>query len=352
MTKVFTHIDHISPVWLTDCLRTSGVLPYGHVLRLAGRDEATVLSRVGHIAVEYSPDAPPTAPSHIFLKSGSGQDEHNEDWSAEVDFYTRLAAATPSVTVPCYHAAYADEPARFHLLLAHFSTSHTRVSWPLPPTMIQLEQAVDCLADVHSAWWAHPRLGHDIALRCTETSLTAWLSVWEQQLRHFFDLLGDRLLPRRRKLYEWILPRLLSRLLQRRQDSSHYTIAHQDAHPYNFLFPHEARTQTTRLVDWATWDVELGARDLAYLLALHLFPEQRSLVEHVLLRRYHDRLMANGIKNYSWEALWNDYRLFVTWNMFIPIEQSFWNIPSYIWWWHTERSVLAFDDLQCAELFS
>ena len=111
-------------------------------------------------------------------------------------------------------------------------------------------------------------------------------------------------------------------------------------------------THTARLVDWATWDVEVGARDLAYLVALHCFPEQRAEIEKPLLQRYYDRLLAGGVRDYSWEQLWADYRLFVIWNLFVPIEQFYWNVPASIWWYHAERSVLAFDDLQCADLLA
>jgi thiamine kinase-like enzyme len=194
-------------------------------------------------------------------------------------------------------------------------------------------------------------LGRAFPQRFAEHSLASWLSVWEQQLDQYLSFLGERISQRRRETYERTLPDLLDRLLRRRAAGEHYTITHNDAHQYNFLFPHNAATRTTRLVDWATWDVEAGPRDLAYLLALHFFPEQRTLMEQPLLRRYHQRLIEQGVQGYSWEKLWEDYRLFVGWNLFIPVEQAYWNVPASIWWPHVERSFLAFEDLGCEELF-
>lgn len=351
MTDIFTHMDQITPAWLTSCLQGHGLLSNGHVVSLSGREETTAIgSVICQIAVHYSDDATPSAPRQLFLKSGSSDEADNDDWRGEVEFYSHIAIEDATFAVPCYHATYASQPAQFHLLLADLSATHARAQWPLPATHQQLEQAIDCLAQLHISWWEHPRLGRDVQPRFVETSLDQWLKTWEEQLTSYLGFVGDRLSPRRRALYEWALPRLLTRLLQRRKDGQHYTIAHQDAHPYNFLFPHGSPDQSTRLVDWATWDVELGARDLAYLIALHLFPEERKLVEQPLLQRYQAHLHASGIHSYSWKQLWDDYRLFVIWNLFVPVEQFCFHVPAYIWWGHVERSFLAFDDLRCSEL--
>ena len=260
VTQVFTTVEQLSPEWLTDCLRADGTLPNGRVLAIDGQTDATIRSRVGSITLRYSADAPMSAPLRLFLKTGASRDANNDDWQGEVQFYQTLAPALASQTVRCHAAAYAPEPARFHLLLDDLSDTHTHPAWPLPPTSQQLEQAIDCLASIHARWWDHASLGIDVLPRFSETSLSAWLSVWEQQLARFLEFLGDRLSARRRAIYEFALPRVLALLLERRRGGRHYTIAHQDAHIYNFLFPHDPGTHTTRLVDWATWDVELGAR--------------------------------------------------------------------------------------------
>jgi hypothetical protein len=352
MEHVVTQLEQVTPEWLTHCLAESGALPYGRVLAVEATSESTIRSVVGHLAITYSADAPSSVPARLFLKTATRDVSHNGDWQAEINFYHDLASATSDQTVPCYTAAYAPHPARFHLLLADLSGTHSHVEWPLPPTPQQLEQAVDCLAMIHAYWWEHPRLGQDVHPRFNETSLAKWLTVWEQQLAHYLDFLGDRLSARRRALYEQALEPLLALLLERRQSRQHYTLAHQDAHPYNFLFPHDSAADTTRLIDWPTWDIELGARDLAYLIALHFFPEHRARVEQPLLRRYYDTLVAQGVGNYNWELLWNDYRLFAIWNLFVPVEQFWWGVPARVWCLHAERAFLAFDDLGCAELLS
>ena len=351
-TDIFTHVNQISPEWLTELLHSKGYLTQGHVIELFGTQKESITAFVGQITVEYSEDASPNAPRKLFLKTGHSKEPENDDWEGEVFFYNHISQDCSSVAIPCYHAAYARNPARFHILLEDLTTSHIEIPWPLLPTSEQYSQIVRCLAALHAPWWNNPRLGVEVKPRFTETTFETWFPTWVEQLEYYFNFLGDRLLPRRKKLYEWALPRLLTRIEQRRQNKQHLTIVHQDTHPYNFFFPKDKMTWTTRLVDWATWDVEFGVRDLAYLIALHCFPEQRALIEKPLLHQYYDCLQSGGVSNYRWDQLWEDYRLFVAWNILIPIEQCYWKVPAYVWWFHAERSILAFDELNCIELLN
>src|SRR5689334_3511291 len=102
MKDVFTRVNQISPKWLTGCLRARGVLPRGRATALAGREQVRLRTVIRSVKVQYSDDAPPTAPRELFLKAGSSDALENEDWLAEVDFYTRLAPASATVVVPCY----------------------------------------------------------------------------------------------------------------------------------------------------------------------------------------------------------------------------------------------------------
>lgn len=352
MTEIFTHINQISPEWLTECLRSNGRLSQGQVIALSGDQKESTRAVVGHITVRYSEDASPDAPRSLFLKRGDCDDPENDDWEGEVYFYNHIAPECSSLTIPCHHAVYASNPARFHILLEDITSTHTSIQPPVRPTAEQYSRIIDCLADFHLSWWNDPRLGNEIKPRFTEVPLDEVFSIWEQQLKHYFDLLGDRLLLKEKRLYEWAVPRLLTLVHKRRQTKQHLTVIHQDAHPYNFFFPLDASKDTTLLSDWATWEVEFGTRDLAYLIALNSLPEQRALIEKPLLHQYHDRLLSGGVTDYKWEQLWKDYRLFAAWNILTPIEQCYWNVPESIWQINAERSLLAFDDLKCQEILS
>jgi len=88
------------------------------------------------------------------------------------------------------------------------------------------------------------------------------------------------------------------------------------------------------------------------MMALHWFPDHRRRYERHLLDHYHATLRANGVGGYDRQALDDDYRLSVLWQITIPVWQAAYNIPSGIWWHHLERIFLAIDDLGCRDLLT
>jgi hypothetical protein len=92
--------------------------------------------------------------------------------------------------------------------------------------------------------------------------------------------------------------------------------------------------------------------DLAYMMALHWFPDHRRRFERHLLDHYRTALIAHGVTGYDRRALDDDYRLSVLWQTATPVWQAANDIPSWIWWPHLERIFMAVDDLGCCELFA
>jgi hypothetical protein len=355
MRDVLPDLEHVTPEWLTAVLQDQEYLEHGRVTAVHLKmTRATAVSLVAHLEVQYTGEASAALPARLFLKTS------RPDLIAaaplrgqkEVAFYTRLAAAMPApLVVRCYDAVYAPEAQKFHLLLEDVSTSHGQATvWPLPPVESQCVQAIDCLAQMHAHWWDHVGLAQDIGARPTAASIQHGLRWVEHTRPGFLDFLGDRLSRQRRAVYDQVLqvaPALRQRLL-----ADHgLTLVHGDAHVWNFLFPHHAETDTVRLIDWDAWSMGLGTVDLAYMMALHWYPERRARLEQTLLRRYHTQLLTHGIVGYDWDACWYDYRLAAIYNLFIPMRQ--WAMRGWpaIWWSHLERAMLAFEDLHCRELF-
>ena len=94
----------------------------------------------------------------------------------------------------------------------------------------------------------------------------------------------------------------------------------------------------------------MATDDLAYMMALHWYPERRRRLEQPLLDRYHAALLARGVAGYDRAALAEDYRLSVVWQLTTPVWQAGYKLPPAIWWSHLERILLAVDDLRCREL--
>ena len=161
--------------------------------------------------------------------------------------------------------------------------------------------------------------------------------------------MGDRLPRERRDLYDQLLA-AAPRLAARYHSHLNVTIIQGDAHVWNCFLPKDGRDDDVRIFDWDSWRIDTGTDDLAYMMAMHWYPDRRSRIEQSLLDCYHAELVEGGVRNYSRRALNDDYRLSVLWQITTPIWQSGNNIPPVIWWNNLERIHLAVDDLGCREL--
>jgi aminoglycoside phosphotransferase (APT) family kinase protein len=163
----------------------------------------------------------------------------------------------------------------------------------------------------------------------------------------FIDTHGGALTIEARKILERVFSSSLKPWL-RLTDQRALTIIHGDAHTWNFLFPRS--DGAAYLIDWQTWHVDVGARDLAYLMALHWYPSRRSELERPLLDHYFEGLLEQGVTNYTFDDLWLDYRRCAVRNLTIPI--IFWSrgMKPEGWWHRLECALAAYRDLDCDEL--
>jgi hypothetical protein len=247
-------------------------------------------------------------------------------------------------------AAHWDEETRdWRLLLEDLSDSHLiATTWPLPPTFAQCETIIEARARFHAHWWDDSRLGAAIGSWGDADAADRFLKRLGEKYAQFVDRMGDRLPRERRELYECLLasaPRLLARADSRRN----VTIVHGDAHVWNCFLPRDGAADV-RLFDWDSWRLGAGAEDLAYMMAVHWYPDRRRRMEGPLLDRYHAALLAHGVVGYNRRALDDDYRLSALWAIATPVFQAGAGIPPVIWWNNFERILLAVDDLGCREL--
>jgi len=202
---------------------------------------------------------------------------------------------------------------------------------------------VDNLAMVHARWWQDSELGVTLGSPHTTESLSSMVSGIAALLPGFCDAAANELSAFDRQLFERVFGSRLRPWLRLTSPKA-LTVVHGDAHSWNFLFPRE-ETGPVYLIDWQLWHVDVGARELAFLMAAHWDREYRQAKELSLLHKYHEKLSASGIDDYSWDDLWLDYRFGAVRNLTIPL--LFWNrgVPGDRWQ-HCLRCVLsAYDDL-------
>jgi hypothetical protein len=356
MENVITTPEQVTPKWLTSVLRKGGFLKRGHVIGVKNKLTKTlVVSVVSRLEIGYSVDAPASAPSKLFLKISRpnlSQAVSSELNSKEVEFYRTIAREMNDPPfIHCYDAAYSAESDKSHLLLEDLSETHFQPKPPLPPSRLHCELAVECMAQLHAYWWEHPQLGKEIGKLFDENKLNAFVGKVEKNVISFIDFLGNKLPAERRKIYD----RLLSskyKIWGRLTDVAGLTVMHGDAHWWNLLYPHDTTKHRVCLFDWQLWHVDLGARDLAFMVALGGYSERKATMEQSLIRHYHDSLIAHGVRNYTWDDCWNDYRWSAIRNLNIPVIQWSEGRDAALWQGNLERAMHAYEDLGCSELLS
>lgn len=294
---VITDVADITPEWLSEVLRRNELLGSGEVMGTKPLLAKTLqVSKVVRLLIEYSDEAPLTAPRTIFLKlSKPGAPVSNQ---SEIDFYTTVGSQPVGPLVRCYDAGFDSETNGSYLLLEDLSETHTQPENGTLPSTSQCQEVVKTLAEFHAGFWNHP----DVGVTIGEVFDTEWLESFVSGLHHsvntFLYHLGDDLSGERREIYNRLLSS--SRMIWGRlTNRDGLTVTHGDVHWWNFLYPKDPSIDRTRIFDWQLWHIDLGARDLAFLLALGGFATEKSEIEMDLVSLYHRSLIENGVENYA-----------------------------------------------------
>lgn len=346
--ELITSLEQVNAAWLTRVLRRSRLLNTASVAEVSYDSYVTSFSIIAHLRIAYTRSV--EAPDLLFLKfSKPVHPVSTPEAGWEVAFYKSVGPHTPNV-LRCYDAVFSADQHKLHLLLEDVSLTHySELPSQLPPARRHCELIVQALADIHAAWWERPPwdvIGWSLP---DEAEVERRIKDVSNRIARFINFLGDRLTENRRSIYGGVLaalPELYARLTL----PTAYTVVHDDIHIGNVLYPRNPATDTVRIIDWQTWLIDLAPKDLAHMMALFWFPEQRRELEVPLLHQYHERLCENGVTDYSWEQLWNDYRLCVIRKLFHPAWQWDTGHEPNIWWNHLERVMLAYEDLECREL--
>ena len=342
---------------LTDVLRRAGVLGDGRVRAVEiVSTRPTILSHIIRLRLDYD-GAAAGAPPSLILKTAQPE-RRTPGWNAgqsEVAFYNQVAGAMTRRLVPrCFEDIGRSRGKKSPGISC--SKTSPRPTPPRPhgrcrPRLRSARRILAAWAQFHAGWWDDPRLGSSVGIWSDSDAMTRYLQRLADELKRFSDRLGDRLSRERRGLYERLLAagaRFNERTLGRR----HMTIVHGDAHFWNCFVPKEGAEGEVLLFDWDSWRLDTATDDLAYMMAMHWYPEFRQRAEHAALDHYHAELIAKGVRGYDRAALGDDYRLSVLWHIATPMWQAAINVPPVIWWNNLERIFMAVDDLGCRDLLT
>jgi thiamine kinase-like enzyme len=350
---VITDIEEVTVDWLTAVLRQSGVLIKEYITDFTVTHTSnSVVSTHYFLQLAYSQTT--TAPTNLFLKCFSLPPGFGD---REYVFYHDLipamqaAGADTSFAVPCYHSAHDPVASRSHLLMQDVSATHTAAHLPLPAPLAHYEQIVDALAGFKAFWWDDEKL-FTLGERPSLTHIQSLLQNAQPHFTNFVDFMGDRLTTQQRRALELVFANWPAHRQERLLNGQGLTLNHRDAHPANFLYPHDISQHPIKIIDWQSLrlDYDASTGDLAYTLAFFWYPARRAAQEQILVQRYYKKLRENGVTHYDWQECWYDYRASIIRYLFLLIGSWHEKRAANIWWHPVQLGLMAFEDLYCAEL--
>jgi hypothetical protein len=309
--------EELTPDWLTKTLRRESVLQRATVTSLNVADLGLgrgLTGRLARVGLQYDL-AEPGAPASLIVKfpasPGPTLDLASRFrlYEREARFYQELAHRVELPTPRLYYGATPPVADGFVLLLEDISSGREG-DLKAGCGLDQAKLILDSLAGMHAAWWNSPELDELSWLPAPNDAVTlelaaavsakAW-KVFHRKLRDHLPpslvSLGDRL-----KSDRSVLDRLAT---------APRTLVHADMRINNLMFANSASTKLCAVIDWQTAVRGRGPMDVASLFTSSLQPEERRVAEAELLPEYHRALEQNGVRGYSFEECWLDYRLAV-----------------------------------------
>lgn len=181
----------------------------------------------------------------------------------------------------------------------------------------EAEQAIAQIADLHATWWG--RTDEDIISWVPAFDGPVWAmtaqtlpSLWPT----YQEISSHLLLPKMDQVIEqtWeALPWLGQQLSQ-----GPMTLVHGDYRMDN-MFLTEREGDPIMVIDWQLMSRGRGPYDVAYFMSQSIDVEQRRETERALIKQYHNGLVAGGVKHYSFDDCFEDYRLASLWCVMYPI---------------------------------
>jgi thiamine kinase-like enzyme len=220
-------------------------------------------------------------------------------------------------------------------------------------TVEECELCIDFLINLHASFWNQlngiswlPNMsGSDnaknMALGCE--------AGWPQLQEIFGNFVPDNIEAERERYLEAV-PRLQTQL-----DQHPTTLIHGDFRMDNMLFGQAPEHDSLLVVDFQGPLKGNGIHDVAYLLSHSAKTEVRREHERNLIERYSSGLINAGVKDYSFEKAWNDYRIGVlySWTVAVVIAGTMdpANDRGFAWMSKmVERNGTAINDLDCLSL--
>lgn len=318
-------MSEVTPEWLTAALREGGAITHANVIA-APRETigagVGILGELARITLSYD-RSEANAPRTVIAKiptadpGGRGIASALGFYETEMRFYAELCSKNPIPTAKCYYGNGDAATTSYILLLEDLA------GCPIGDQIAGcgIEQArlvIDQLAALHATFYDAPELKDHAWLPAINSPSRMFVSVaYAQAIGPFLEKFGDRLTPAQRDLAINLGPRIAS--VQNVWATGPQTICHGDARLDNIFFGSPDGSAPMTIIDWQIAGTNRGPYDVGYFMSQSVDPTDRKAFEEELLRGYHAKLAELGVKDYSWEQCWEDYRVSVLFCLCYPV---------------------------------
>ena len=306
--------DELPPDWYTRALRSTGTID-GATTVTASSAEAIgvgvgILSLLWRVELAYEGgEGPATAVlklPHTVAGARQTADAFNF-YCREVNFYRDAGPRTPLGT-PVLYASNYDPGTKDFVLLLEDMGGRTLYDQLDGCTVDHALVAAKELAAHHAWYWNDQEIvDADWTVRTCDPPNPQALpptlrQSWPLIESEFAHLLPGRMFEAARRM-----PDVCGELLERLSEPP-MTLLHGDYRLDNLFFDPGAEDPVVA-IDWQICGLGRAPYDIAYFMSQSLTPEDRKGADELVLRAYHNALMAGGVEDYSFEQCWEDYRL-------------------------------------------
>ena len=257
-------------------------------------------------------DEPPGRPETLIAKFSAAEPAARAiinalgHYEREVRFYDSLSTRTPVPTPHCYYS-HLDSEAGFALLVLE-DLAHARNGNSIAGCSVdESARVLLTLARLHAIWWQAVDLANATWLRLRYLlAPEAMVDAFSQGWPSFLEKLSIPLTSQISEMGDWIGQNLQAAATTL-FDSGPRTLIHNDVQADNLFFG--AADGEVTLIDWQMTTYARCVIDVAGWIRGQLEPKIRRTAEPQLLRLYHDALVANGVRDYTFEQYTVDYRL-------------------------------------------
>lgn len=323
-----TTMDEITPGWLTAALRERGHLRDASITaidRVTIGQGVGILGELSRMALTYDrPEA--SAPQTIIAKiptadpGGKGIAQMLGFYEKEARFYDDLCR---SVGVRAARGFYtAADPATVKYVILMEDLAGIRMGDQVEGASVEdcrivLSQA----AKLHARWWETPELAQLDWIPAGNAPIIKLAALsYAQSLEPFLEKFGDHLTEQQRQIAVDFLPRMNP--IQDAFTTAPLTLCHGDLRLDNIFFGSPDGSAPCTLIDWQIAIKARGPYDIGYFMSQSVDPAVRAANEEQLLREYVRELAANGVKDYTFEQAWDDYRLTCMFCLTYPVTSA------------------------------